>query len=171
LFEKKDRMIPLYQDPWFTFRFAENRIIPRFHLEGIEVGRQVSVFMIDPATGARLRLLATATVSEDGWVNLTEPIIVRAGEAFVAVPESGHLKRSPGRILVNAIGVAGLLAVVGFMCGLFQGEGNEFVLAVCFGAMGGFVVLLGYGPIGFLIAAFGAMAEWLHGKKDGSIRK
>jgi hypothetical protein len=26
-------------------------------------------------------------VGEDGWVDLAEPIIVRAGEAFIAVPE------------------------------------------------------------------------------------
>jgi hypothetical protein len=25
-------MLPLYHDPHFTFRFAEARIIPRFHL-------------------------------------------------------------------------------------------------------------------------------------------
>lgn len=47
-------MLPLYQDPWFTFRFAEDRIIPRFYLEGVEAGRQVSVFRIDPQTGERL---------------------------------------------------------------------------------------------------------------------
>jgi hypothetical protein len=28
-----------------------------------------------------------ATVGERGWVGLAEPIIVRAGEAFTAVPE------------------------------------------------------------------------------------
>jgi hypothetical protein len=81
-------MTPLYEDPHFTFRFADDRIIPRFHLEGIEAGRQVSVFKIDPDNGKRLGLLATATVGEDGWVNMTKPIIVRAGEAFIAVPES-----------------------------------------------------------------------------------
>ena len=80
-------MIPLHQDPWFTFRFAEDRIIPRFHLEGVEFGRQVSVFKIDPGTGERLGLLATGAVGEGGWVDLTEPIIMRAGEAFIAVPE------------------------------------------------------------------------------------
>jgi hypothetical protein len=164
-------MIPLYQDPYFTFRFAEDRIIPRFHLEGIGVGRRVSVFKIDPATGERLGLLATATVGKDGWVDLTEPIIVKAGDAFIAIPEPARLKRSPGRILVIAIGVAGLLAILGFMCGLFEGEGNELVLAVCFGAIGGFVVLLDYGPIAFLVAAISAVAEWFHGKKDGSFRK
>jgi len=80
-------MTTLSQDPWFTFRFAEDRIIPRFHLEGVEVDRHVSVFRIDPGTGKRLGLLALATVREGGWVELTEPIIVRAGDAFVAVPK------------------------------------------------------------------------------------
>jgi hypothetical protein len=80
-------MLPLYQDPHFTFRFADDRIIPRFRLEGVEAGQPVSVFRIDPGTGERLGLLATATAGEGGWVELTEPIIVKAGEAFVAVPE------------------------------------------------------------------------------------
>ena len=80
-------MTPLHQDPWFTFRFAEARIIPRFHLEGVEAGRRVSVFKIDPGTIELLGLLATATVGEGGWVDLAEPIIVRAGDAFIAVPE------------------------------------------------------------------------------------
>ena len=81
-------MTTLYEDPYFTFRFADDRIIPRFHLEGIEAGRRVSVFKIDPTTGERLGLLATATVSDDGWVDLQVPIIVRTGEAFIAVPSS-----------------------------------------------------------------------------------
>ena len=81
-------MMPLYEDPYFTFRFEDDRIIPRFHLDGVEVGRQVSVFKIDPQTGERLGLLVTTTVGEGGWVNLPQPIIVRAGEAFIAVPES-----------------------------------------------------------------------------------
>jgi len=80
-------MFPLYQDGWFTFHFAEARIIPRFHLEGVEAGRRVSVLKIDPGTGERLGLLTTATVGDGGWVDLNEPIIVRAGEAFVAVLE------------------------------------------------------------------------------------
>ena len=32
-------MLPLYHDPHFTFRFAEDRIIPRFQLEGVQAGR------------------------------------------------------------------------------------------------------------------------------------
>ena len=79
-------MLPLYEDPCFTFRFAEARIIPRFHLEGVEAGRRVSVFKIDPGTGERLGLLETATVGEGGWVDLSEPIIVRAGDEFIVVP-------------------------------------------------------------------------------------
>jgi hypothetical protein len=78
-------MIPLHRDPWFTFRFADDRLIPRFHLEGVEVGRRVSVFKIDPGTGERLKLLSMASVGDGGWVDLLEPIIVRAGDAFIAV--------------------------------------------------------------------------------------
>lgn len=81
-------MLPLHHEPFFTFRFADDRIIPRFHLEGIESGRRVSVFRINPGTGERLSLLASAMAGEGGWVDLAEPIIVRAGEAFVAVPEA-----------------------------------------------------------------------------------
>jgi hypothetical protein len=80
-------MKPLYHGPHFTFRFTDDRIISRFHLEGVEAGRRVSVYKIDPGTGERLGLLATATAGEGGWVDLTEPIIVRAGEAFIVVPE------------------------------------------------------------------------------------
>ena len=60
---------------------------PRINPEGVEAGRRVMVFKIAPANQERLGLLATDTVSECGWVGLPEPIIVRAGEAFVAVPE------------------------------------------------------------------------------------
>jgi hypothetical protein len=80
-------MLPLYHDPHFVFRFADDRLIPRFHLEGVPAGRRVSVFKIDSSTGERLALLATATVGQGGWVDLSEPIIVRAGDGFIAVPE------------------------------------------------------------------------------------
>ena len=80
-------MIPLHEDPHFTFRFADDRIIPRFHLEGIGAGRRVSVFKIDPTTGERLGLLTTAAVGDGGWVDLPVPVIVKAGDAFIAVPE------------------------------------------------------------------------------------
>jgi hypothetical protein len=80
-------MLPLYEDPCFAFRFAEARMIPRFHLAGVEAGRRVSVFKINPSTGEWLGLLATATVGEEGWVDLAQPIIMREGEGFVVVPE------------------------------------------------------------------------------------
>ncbi len=80
-------MIPLLEDPHFTFRFADDRIISRFHLDGVEAGRCVSVYKIDPGTNERLGLLMTAAVGDGGWVDLRVPIIVRAGEAFIAVPE------------------------------------------------------------------------------------
>jgi hypothetical protein len=72
-------------------------LLPRFHLEGVEAGRQVSVFKIDPGSGERLGLLATATAGEGGWVDLAEPIIVRAGDAFIAVPEP------PGEQLIGGL--------------------------------------------------------------------
>ena len=81
-------MLPLHHDPHFTFRFADDRIIPRFHLEGVEAERPVTVYQIDPDSGERLGLLMTARVGEGGWVDLSDPIIVRAGEAFIAVPDS-----------------------------------------------------------------------------------
>ena len=81
-------MLPLYQDPCFTFRFVEDRIIPRFHLDGVPPGSQVSVIKIDPDSGRQQGLIATATVGDGGWVDLPQPIIVRAGEAFIAVPQA-----------------------------------------------------------------------------------
>ena len=79
----------LYEEPHFTFRFADNRIIPRFHLEGVEAGRRVSVFRMDPGTGECLGLLMTATVGAGRWVDLAEPNSVRASEGVVAVAEPG----------------------------------------------------------------------------------
>lgn len=75
----------LYEDPHFTFRFADDRIIPRFHLEDVDADRHASVFKIDPSSGERRALLATATVGTGGWVDLADPIVVKAGEAFIAV--------------------------------------------------------------------------------------
>ena len=82
-------MMPLYSESHFTFRFADDRRIPRFHLEGVEAGRRMSVFRLDPVTGERLGLIASTTAGEGGWVDLAEPIMMRAGEGFVAVPEEG----------------------------------------------------------------------------------
>ena len=38
------------------------------------------------ATGDRLELLTTGVAGNGGWVDVKEPIIVRAGDTFVAVP-------------------------------------------------------------------------------------
>ena len=78
-------MIPLHHDLHYTFRFADDRIIPRFHLDGAGSGQRVDVFRLDPATGVRLGLQTTGVVDDGGWVDVREPIIVRAGDAFVAV--------------------------------------------------------------------------------------
>ena len=51
-------------------------------------GRRRRSFLL-PGSGERLGLLTTATVGEGGWVDLKEPITVRAGEAFIAVPGRG----------------------------------------------------------------------------------
>jgi hypothetical protein len=85
---------PLYEEPWFSFRFSADRILPRIHLEGVWAGRRVSGFKIDHATGERLGRLKTGTVGEDGWVDLTEPIIVRVGDAFIAVQEPAGEQKS-----------------------------------------------------------------------------
>ncbi|HEV3189070.1 MAG TPA: hypothetical protein VGY54_01165 [Polyangiaceae bacterium] len=79
-------MLPLYEDSQFTFHFTDNRIISRFHLEGVKACRQVRVIRIDPGNGERLELLALERVGEDGWVDLAKPIVVQAGEAFIVVP-------------------------------------------------------------------------------------
>ncbi len=43
----------LFEEPFFTFRFGNDRRIPRFHLEWVEAGRRIAVFKIDPVTGKR----------------------------------------------------------------------------------------------------------------------
>ncbi len=79
-------MLPLYSDSAFVFRFADERSIPRFHLEGVPQGQVVAVFALDPGTGARRARLTTATVGPEGWVDLSPPLHVKSGEGFVAVP-------------------------------------------------------------------------------------
>ena len=81
-------MLPLYRAPHFTFRFAEDRLVGRFHLDGVEPGTPVSVFALDPATGERREPIAEAIADDGGWVNLAEPLVVRAGGGFVAAAGS-----------------------------------------------------------------------------------
>jgi hypothetical protein len=94
-------MLPLHHDLPVIFRFVDERIIHRIHLEAVEAGRQVAIYTIntdrgdadggglggvDAGDGERLGLLATADVGEGGWVDLPQPLPVRAGNAIVAVP-------------------------------------------------------------------------------------
>ncbi len=37
-------MIPLYHDPYFTLRFADDCIISRIHLESEKAGRRLAIF-------------------------------------------------------------------------------------------------------------------------------
>jgi hypothetical protein len=49
---KWSRMLPLYEDPCFTLRFAEARIIARFHLESVQAGGcRSSRLNQEPASG------------------------------------------------------------------------------------------------------------------------
>jgi hypothetical protein len=77
-------MIPIHRDSWFTFRFGDGRIIPRFHLDGVEAGKPVSVFKIYLLIGERLGLLTMATVCEGGWVDLGEPIWLNFSDPIAA---------------------------------------------------------------------------------------
>ena len=81
-------MTPLHRDSHYTFRFADDRLIPRFHLDGVEPGRRVTVYRLDPQTGRPADMLVRAIAGEGGWVDLPKPLVVRAGEGFVAVPET-----------------------------------------------------------------------------------
>jgi putative acetyltransferase len=77
----------IHQDAHYAFRFADDRLIPRFHLEGTLRGQRVSVYRMDSNSGQRLKLLRTAIVGEDSWVDLDDPLIMHAGEGFMAVVE------------------------------------------------------------------------------------
>jgi hypothetical protein len=80
-------MLSFYHDPHFTFRFADDRLVPRFHLQGVEARRRVSVFRLDPGTGERLGLLAAAAVGEGGWVDPRSRSSCGPGKPFIAIPK------------------------------------------------------------------------------------
>lgn len=87
-----ESMTPLYRDTQFTFRFADDRRVERFHLDGVAPGRHVTVYRLHPADEWGERLAGGRT-GVDGWVELPEPLTVRAGEGFVAVPAGNTLVR------------------------------------------------------------------------------
>lgn len=69
-------MIPLFREPFYTFAFAEDRLIDRFHLEGVPAGQLVVLEGLSDSNGL---LLQTET---GGWVRLPEPRVVRRGQVF-----------------------------------------------------------------------------------------
>lgn len=77
-------MIPLYQDPVFTFRFVEDRLIDRFHLADVRAGKKVTVFrwQADAPNQAGPEL-TRCVVGEGGWVTVCPPLPVRKGGGFV----------------------------------------------------------------------------------------
>lgn len=75
-------MIELYRDEDFTFRFAEPRVVGRFHLEGAAAGTVVAVRRLATPGDVVGELLATATVGEGGWVEVTPALRVGAANGF-----------------------------------------------------------------------------------------
>ena len=75
-------MLPIFREDFYTFRFADDRIIPRFHLPEAAEGTAV---IVQRFVGEREsnEVLAEAFVGADGWVELTSPLIVRGGEGFL----------------------------------------------------------------------------------------
>lgn len=88
-------MIPLLHESHYTFRFGDDRIIPRFHLEGMMEGLRVRITRIETVNEVRSTMIATAIVGRDGWVDLAQPIRVRAGEGFVVEPDQGSASIKP----------------------------------------------------------------------------
>lgn len=80
-------MTPLYRDPHFTFRFLDDRVVARFHLDGVSAGASVSIAMIDAGAREAGPPIMTATVGNGGWVDLARPIKVAANGGFIVVPE------------------------------------------------------------------------------------
>jgi hypothetical protein len=80
-------MLPLYEDPYFTFRFADARLIPP--VPSRRRRSRAAGFGLQDRRCHR-RALGPAGDCKRGrrrLVDLTEPIIVRAGEAFIVVLE------------------------------------------------------------------------------------
>ena len=115
---------------------------------------------------------ARRVLARSSWYLQVEAMLLSSSpQSFIAVPEPQPLNCSALKIMLTALGVVGLLATAGYLGGLVQGGGNQFLLAICCGALGAFVVLLGYGPIALLVGALAAVAEWFHRKKNGPRRK
>jgi hypothetical protein len=69
----------------------------------VEAGRRVSIFKIDPGSGKRLNLLATATVGEAGWTEPFDPSIYEEeGEESesIELERQDNLRRVANEILL-----------------------------------------------------------------------
>jgi hypothetical protein len=60
-------MLPLYCDPYVTFHFADDHLIRRFHLEGVEARRRVTVLasLIESVAAAGVGVFAVSTFDTD----------------------------------------------------------------------------------------------------------
>jgi|GEM_PF-1572372 hypothetical protein len=79
-------MTPVFHEPHFTFRFVDDRIIKRFHLEGV-AGVRVNVYQVDAATGVQQQI-ASGIADDEGWVTFFSPLEVRKGDELIAVVEA-----------------------------------------------------------------------------------
>ena len=87
-----DRTLPLHTDPWFTFRFADDRIVPRFHLEGVAPGVD---FVIDGGRGDTLRL-CRREARRIGPVRQNKNDLRRIVRALRRGDQRGHVGAAPG---------------------------------------------------------------------------
>jgi hypothetical protein len=63
-------VIPRHEDPFFTFQFAGDRLIPRGASGSAGAG-----LLGNPATLALVHLLTTTVVGEGGWVDLAQAVV------------------------------------------------------------------------------------------------
>ena len=78
-------MIPLHHETDFTFRFAEPRVVGRFHLDGVAPGTVVAVRRLVSSGDVVGELLATVVVGAGGWVDVAPPLRVDAANGFRVV--------------------------------------------------------------------------------------
>ncbi len=75
-------MIALYHEADFTFRFAEPRVVGRFHLDGVTPGTVVAVCRLQSPGDVVGEVLAKATVGAGGWVEIEPALRVDATNGF-----------------------------------------------------------------------------------------
>ena len=75
-------MIELYHEDDFTFRFAEPRVVGRFHLDGVAPGTVVAVRRLRTPGDVVGEMVATAIVGSGGWVEIDPALRVDAANGF-----------------------------------------------------------------------------------------